>query len=286
MSKEYTWEGPEKRPKWYSRVQVWVVAIAALLAGILGAMTGYMWGGGASGAALAAPLSLVFLAMAITAVALTLVGARGLKIFKSEFSLRDTTTVDRILAFFVLFVLACLAVPNFLEATVRAKVSRVHTDMRSFSLLLRTYFNDQGFYPAVSTGTTSVNGAYFAHPDLQRLPSFRVDPGVRDPFIVPIRDAGWEPYYYPADPFAPKTETDLAERRAAFVYFPAGEGNEVAWIVVSAGPDGDYDIDPREVYDSSAKRPSAVLLTLTYDATNGTLSDGDLWRTKAFAIPR
>lgn len=71
-----------------------------------------------------------------------------------------------------------------------------------------------------------------------------------------------------------------------------GEGSPVdgfGWVLVSAGPDGDYDIAGEwDVYDPSQPQPSARLLggtnrsgsAITYDPTNGTISDGDIWHVK------
>ena len=62
------------------------------------------------------------------------------------------------------------------------------------------------------------------------------------------------------------------------------------WILVSPGPDRKYDIlpDDWDVYNPGLSQPSQRLLTgtnkkgraFTYDPTNGTMSDGDIWRVK------
>jgi len=54
------------------------------------------------------------------------------------------------------------------------------------------------------------------------------------------------------------------------------------WILISPGPDRDYDIDPVKYYDSSIAQPSFELLCIagTYDPTNGTVSSGDVFRVK------
>jgi len=100
---------------------------------------------------------------------------------------------------------------------------------------------------------------------------------------------------YPVDRYC-------ADRGATYVYwstFP-GEPNikvlyretpvgGVGWITVSPGPDGDYDVSGSyHVYNPAVPQPSIQLLTgtnakgasLTYDPTNGLISDGDIWRVK------
>lgn len=58
--------------------------------------------------------------------------------------------------------------------------------------------------------------------------------------------------------------------------------NVKEWIIVSRGPDKDYDFDPKRVYDGSISQPAVSLLTspFTYDPTNGTISNGDIRRVK------
>lgn len=171
----------------------------------------------------------------------------------------------------ILFVLVLIvfAIPDFREAQIRAKVSRVRSDMRSFAFMLESYHTNHGFYPAWSTGMTSLNGAYFDHPDLRRMPTIRIDPGMREPFA--ISEEGWEPLYYPADPFAPV-------ERARYVYYTSGDKDAIRWFIASAGPDRDYDIDPATVFGPPANNPSISLSELTYDPTNGVTSNGDIWQ--------
>ena len=61
-----------------------------------------------------------------------------------------------------------------------------------------------------------------------------------------------------------------------FAYYTAGDN----WIVFSPGPDRDFDIIPHIDFDPTIPQPSLHLMTLTYDGTNGTTSDGDVWRVK------
>jgi hypothetical protein len=63
----------------------------------------------------------------------------------------------------------------------------------------------------------------------------------------------------------------------------------LGWILVSPGPDGDYDLMGEwDVYNPAIAQPSPRLLTgtnkkgsaYTYDPTNGLTSNGDIWRVK------
>ena len=135
-------------------------------------------------------------------------------------------------------VLAAIAVPNFLEAQVRSKVSRAHSDMRSLATAIEAYMIDNNTYP-------------------KELEPFLTTPVA---YITSV----------PTDPFA-------TTEGAAFRY---RSQDDKGWILFSAGPDKQYDIDPVKDYDAAKENPLPQLFLKTYDPTNGTTSRGDIWRVK------
>lgn len=163
--------------------------------------------------------------------------------------------------------LAAIAVPNFLEASVRSKVSRARVDMRSLATAIETYYVDNNAYPLHTTDSSlSIN----SHPTMgasSTRPSFRIlTQRGQQTLTTPI---AYMISYFP-DSFAPF-------EGLTYCYYTDGPG----WILWSAGPDGDYDIVPERDYSSEIDQPSLHLLsTVTYDPTNGTVSDGDIWRVK------
>src|SRR3954453_20338717 len=56
------------------------------------------------------------------------------------------TLIELLIVVAIIAILAAIAVPNFLEAQVRAKVSRVSTDMRSVTVALEAYAVDTNKY--------------------------------------------------------------------------------------------------------------------------------------------
>ena len=59
---------------------------------------------------------------------------------------RAFTLIELLIVIAIIAILALIAVPNFLEAQVRAKVSRCHADMRSLATALEAYAVDWGTY--------------------------------------------------------------------------------------------------------------------------------------------
>ncbi len=57
------------------------------------------------------------------------------------------TLIELLIVVAIIAILAAIAVPNFLEAQTRAKVSRGYADMRSVATALETYAVDNSKYP-------------------------------------------------------------------------------------------------------------------------------------------
>ncbi len=70
------------------------------------------------------------------------------------------TLIELLIVVAIIAILAAIAVPNFLEAQVRSKVSRTKSDMRSLRITVESYAVDNNKYPRVS---------YFGAPYNDRL---------------------------------------------------------------------------------------------------------------------
>jgi prepilin-type N-terminal cleavage/methylation domain-containing protein len=57
------------------------------------------------------------------------------------------TLIELLIVVAIIAILAAIAVPNFLEAQTRSKVTRVKTDMRSMATAIECYRTDQNNYP-------------------------------------------------------------------------------------------------------------------------------------------
>ena len=62
---------------------------------------------------------------------------------------RGFTLIELLIVIAIIAILALIAIPNFLEAQTRAKVSRVKADMRTIATALHTYMVDHNTLPPV-----------------------------------------------------------------------------------------------------------------------------------------
>src|SRR3954468_8372428 len=58
------------------------------------------------------------------------------------------TLIELLIVVAIIAILAAIAVPNFLEAQVRSKVSRTRADMRRVAVAIEAYAVDNNNYPA------------------------------------------------------------------------------------------------------------------------------------------
>lgn len=57
------------------------------------------------------------------------------------------TLVELLIVVVIIAILAAIAIPNFLEAQIRSKVSRARTDLRTVAVALESYAADENKYP-------------------------------------------------------------------------------------------------------------------------------------------
>jgi prepilin-type N-terminal cleavage/methylation domain-containing protein len=176
----------------------------------------------------------------------------------SDSTRRGFTLIELLVVVAVIAILAAIALPNFLEAQTRAKVSRVAADLRTIATAQESYRVDFNRYPPSLTLrhlTTPI--AYLTSFPEDRFSTMdtRQDLQAGDPdrsYYEHVSENGdlmnlWADFhsYYP--PF-------FSDRTGQNIAAPA------RWLYKSWGPTG---IDHK---------------TRRYDPTNGTVSEGDIAR--------
>ena len=175
------------------------------------------------------------------------------------------TLIELLIVVAIIAILAAIAVPNFLEAQVRSKVSRVHADMRSLSTALESYFVDANHYPLPypweSRWGTNI-------PDQLSTPIAYITSvtGIIDIFTVRAGSINprWKRYGYICD------ETINDEYLHRWLQLTPDNLERVGkWRMDSFGPD-----ERSGPEDGPVNYPNEP----TYDPTNGTVSRGDIYR--------
>lgn len=180
------------------------------------------------------------------------------------------TLIELLIVVAIIAVLAAIAVPNFLEAQVRAKVARAQSDMRSISNALEMYRVDLNGYPVVDSLFDAPHGRLVS----VTTPVAYITSVPQDPFFVDDQGAtigGTDPaYVYCSGNLygGSNPQYDKPEYYNA-VYSLAGRG-----------PDGDIVFGGYCMAHPQALRGLANIRG-AYDPTNGTVSAGDILRLSA-----
>ncbi len=195
-------------------------------------------------------------------------------IMKNAFTLIELLIVVAIIA-----ILAAIAVPNFLEAQVRAKVSRCKSDMRSLATAIESYTVDCNKPPtAIKPGTNwTMSWQSVFHRDLTAAVSPRfirlttpiayITTVLTDPFVK--KSSNNSPEYDTYDYISAwdfTDDRDTTYKRGASITSGAG------WRLASAGP------DLLQYYGGSFEGFNVLTNSkgVDYDPTNGTVSAGDV----------
>jgi prepilin-type N-terminal cleavage/methylation domain-containing protein len=211
---------------------------------------------------------------------------------------RAFTLIELLIVVAIIAILAAIAVPNFLEAQTRAKISRAKSDHRTIATGLEAYVVDHNAYSksnlhswALSFGSTANNML----PTLERLttPVSYLTGGVfKDPFtgIAQYRELNLETVQVITDVTTALNIADPSGPKQVYRYISRGPVDTTIWnqpgdmqkalwwLLESCGPDRHYHRmgDALNRVDSPARR--IVLTKALYDATNGTVSRGSIWR--------
>jgi len=183
------------------------------------------------------------------------------------------TLIELLIVVAIIAILAAIAIPNFLQAQTRAKVSRAQADIRSILTALESYRVDHNAYPsyhyAYQPGVDHELPGMFMGGYVENVNQPEEFDG-RNPLTTPTSYVT----SFPEDPFYNATGDEEPYLRQyqyvnwsyAMRQVPDREGFYIAhqvfgpYRVHSVGPDG--------------TSPTAGV---PYDPTNGTISGGDIY---------
>jgi len=196
------------------------------------------------------------------------------------FSRKGFTLIELLIVVAIIAILAAIAVPNFLEAQVRSKVSHQVANMRTAVTALESYYTDYNAYPP--TTYTGVNGTYAANE------LWKVYPGsLTTPIAFISSEAALIDIFRKAHSFPSQLANEIMYL-PSFYYQPPYDGPPTSyapqmnryglWVIRSAGPDTYYQNQAGVHGDYGFGGTNWNLAS--YDPTNGTVSAGDIYRSQ------
>ncbi len=203
------------------------------------------------------------------------------------------TLIELLIVVAIIAILAAIAVPNFLEAQVRSKVSRAKADMRTLVTGLEAYAVDYNKYPDVRRGAPGPDsfpiklGLDYSRRALRRLTtpvSFLTNGLLVDPFAIGSGDTDFYGYANAQATIV----MDLGAVGVAPMPSPqqVSRFQEDGFVLQSVGPDRlNYPLQgtPQQNFGNAfyflVEPEQGRGVDFIYDPTNGTVSTGDIVRT-------
>lgn len=201
------------------------------------------------------------------------------------------TLIELLIVVAIIAILAAIAVPNFLEAQTRSKVTRVKADMRSLATAMESYVVDYNKYPIPSDNqgrwipspTTALSVSPFETrvPVLLTTPVAYITSRPVDPFAI-TRTGESQLFNTVTRDYVMMRQTNSPAHNWLNVYnefFEQATGRPpsqaIRYYFQSFGPDQDHDAETPHV-GGGPSVPHVHGEGALYDPTNGTISSGDI----------
>ena len=195
------------------------------------------------------------------------------------------TLIELLIVVAIIAILAAIAIPNFLQAQIRSKISRVKADMRSIATGVESYAVDNNEYPYVALPLSHFLFINYTPSATDTPPAIVLSTPISYITSIPIDPFGFSvggDYAYPLRYCAFNGGFDATQDAAHGC--PAGF-NQInfkyhgGWVLGSAGPDKTF--NPTYSHIVLAQDVDRIL----YDPTNGTISNGDILRSQGGKTP-
>ena len=184
------------------------------------------------------------------------------------------TLIELLIVVAIIGILAAIAVPNFLNAQVRAKVSRAQSDLRSISMALESYRLDNGRY-IPRTGNMTWPDRWIP---LTTPVAYMPGDAFADPFYPSGRlsNDGDKPIYW-YELWRNTADWEVKFDRSHDLREVRNWKNVYKYVVGSAGPDYNIQADNAPASGGSWIGCEQVAFS-RYHSSNGLKSCGDILR--------
>lgn len=184
------------------------------------------------------------------------------------------TLIELLIVVAIIAILAAIALPNFLEAQIRAKTSRVKADFRSIATAMESYMVDWNSYPELANYGSGPSGGFI----LITTPIAYISQDFRSPFGASTFKGKFRVGIY-----------ELGSGKAGVRSSDEGKYPNNIYMLEDDGPDrwdntsneGPFDLltgkFPWPTLTGTPAEMDAVS-ALLYDPTNGTVSGGEIIR--------
>ncbi len=178
------------------------------------------------------------------------------------------TLIELLIVIAIILILIAIALPNFLEAQIRARVTKAKGDLRTVGIAMDSYYLDFGMYPPdhdPSTLTPGEAGLFQLTSPIQYITTLPTD-------VFNSGDAGFNQSGDEVRWF------EMASTGVAPVISRAVRPQINAFAVYSVGPDSGENFNDNDnwPYQGETFPCPTTLGYLNYSPTNGTKSVGDL----------
>ncbi len=201
---------------------------------------------------------------------------------KKTYRKQGFTLIELLIVVAIIAILAAIAIPNFLEAQVRAKVSRAKSDMRSIATAQEAYMVDWNTYTYKDAGDNMQQPTYVEGLRFLTSPIAYITTLPNDSFGGYKDSPGW---MKPMFEFGAGSATEKVSTGPPNNPNPRGMPADT-FLIRSVGPDAVDDTNINSYPWPPTRNPEGAMnqtgvnavLSQIYDPTNGTVSFGDIYR--------